>query len=63
MAERTLVTALVIKAVNQASSAIRQVATDLKGIQKQSQGLREVAGSLGALRRQHGRGARDWLRL
>ena len=46
MAERTLVAALVIKAVNQASGQLRQVAGDLKRIQKQSADMREVAAHL-----------------
>ena len=46
MAERTLVAALIIKAVNQASGPIRQVSDDLKRIQKQSAEMREVAAHL-----------------
>jgi hypothetical protein len=46
MAERTLVAALVIKAVNQASAGLRQVADDLKKIQRQSQSMREVSAHL-----------------
>jgi len=49
VADRTLVAALVITAVNRASREIRQVAEDLKGIQKQTAGLREVASHLGVI--------------